>query len=93
MSTEDLQKAIKGTIIKYKEIIFGVDTPVCTECLNELRKQQVINEVLYRKKLLGDTVRKPTMDNMAVDGEMMIHMKTVEVLWPEVDYTCLKEKL
>ena len=93
MSTEDLQKAIKGTIIKYKEIIFGVDTPVCAECLNELRKQQVINEVLYRKKLLGDTVRKPTMDNMAVDGEMMIHMKTVEVLWPEVDYTCLKEKL
>ena len=25
MSREDLQKAIKGSIIKYKEIIFGVN--------------------------------------------------------------------
>ena len=41
MWREDLQKATKDTIIKYKEIVFGVDTPIYTECLNKLRKQQV----------------------------------------------------
>ena len=49
MSTEDFQKAIKGTIIKYKEIIFGIDTPTYTESLNELRKQPVIDRIVYRK--------------------------------------------
>ena len=48
---EDLQKSIKNTIIKYKEIAFGVDTPICTEYLNVLLKQQVINEKAYREKL------------------------------------------
>ena len=51
MSREDLQKAIKDTIIKYKEIIFGVDTPICTKCINQLRNQQTINEIVYRKIL------------------------------------------
>ena len=57
MSREDLQKFIKDTIIKYKETIFSVDAPVSTECLNELQKQQIISEIMYRKKLLEDTVR------------------------------------
>ena len=39
-------------------IFFGVDTPVCTKWLNELRKQHVINELVYRKKLLENTIRK-----------------------------------
>ena len=34
---EELEEAIKDTITKYKEIIFG-------PCLNELRKKQVIDE-------------------------------------------------
>lgn len=36
MFKEELQLAIKDTITKYKEIAFGADTPVCTECLNEV---------------------------------------------------------
>ena len=43
MSREDLQKAIKDTLIKYKEIIFCADTPICTEHLNELRRLQVFD--------------------------------------------------
>ena len=45
ISQEDLQKAIKDTIMKYKEIIFGADTPICIESLNEIQIQQVINEI------------------------------------------------
>ena len=36
---EELVEAIKDTITGYKEIIFGLDTPTCMTCLNELRKQ------------------------------------------------------
>ena len=31
---EELEEAIKGTITRYKEIIFGSDTPTCMECLD-----------------------------------------------------------
>ena len=39
---EQLKKAIKDTITKYKDIIFGLDSPVCMVYLNELRNQQVM---------------------------------------------------
>ena len=45
--TEELEEAIKDTIKEYKEIIFGSDTPVCMACLNELRKQQIIDQHVY----------------------------------------------
>ena len=38
MPTEYFQKAINSTIVEYKEIIFGVDSPICIEYLNELGK-------------------------------------------------------
>lgn len=57
MSREELQKTIQNNIIKYKEIIFEVCTPIWTESFNELWKQEVINEVVYRKLLFEDTVR------------------------------------
>ena len=41
---EELEEAIKGTITKYKKIIFGSDTPSCMACLDGLRKQQIINQ-------------------------------------------------
>ena len=44
---EKLEEAIKGTIKGYKEIIFGSDTPVCMVCLDELRKQQIIDQHVY----------------------------------------------
>ena len=37
---EIFKKVIKDTIIKYKEIIFGLDSYIGTECLNQLRKCQ-----------------------------------------------------
>ena len=52
-----LEKAIRDTIIKYKEIIGG-GSPVCIKCLDEIQKQQLIDEKLYDQKLIGDTVRK-----------------------------------
>ena len=55
---EELEKAIKDTITKYKEIIFGPDTPVWMTCLDELRKQQVINQKVYDQKLIDDTLEK-----------------------------------
>ena len=48
MSTEDLQKA---PFIKYKEIIFVVDSHICTKCLNELWKQQIIDDKVSTKNL------------------------------------------
>ena len=40
---EELEEAIKGTIIRYKKIIFGPDALACMACLDELWKQQVID--------------------------------------------------
>ena len=39
MSREAIQKAIEDTIIKYEEIILGVDSLLCKECFNEFQKQ------------------------------------------------------
>ena len=44
---QELEKAIKDTIIKYREIIFGADNPICIKYLDELLKQQVIDESVY----------------------------------------------
>ena len=55
---EELEEAIKGTITGYKEIIFGWDTLVCMACLDELRKQQVIDKKVYEQRLMDDTMRK-----------------------------------
>ena len=77
---EELEKVIKGTITKYKEIIFGADTPACMACLDELRKQKVIDEKLYDQKLMDDTVRKPAWDGLQkkimMDGDTMINRRT-----------------
>ena len=48
-------------IIKYKEIIFGVDSP---KCFGELRKQKVINEKVCDQKIMDDTVRKLALDGL-----------------------------
>ena len=55
---EVLEKAIKGTITGYKEIIFGRDTPSCMACLDERWRQQVIDQKIYDQKLMEDTLRK-----------------------------------
>ena len=55
---EELEEAIKDTIKVYKEIIFSSDTPLCMACLDELRKQQIIDQHVYDQKLMDDTIRK-----------------------------------
>ena len=93
---EELEKAIKDTIIKYKEIIFGADSPICMKCLDELQREHVIDKKEYEQKLIDDTVRKFAWDglqkNIAMDGDTMIDRRTGEVLDPGVDYTYWKNK-
>ena len=88
---QELGKGIKETIIKCKEIIFGIDSLLCIKCLDELRKQQVIDEKAYDQKLMDGIVRKLAWDrlqkNIAIDGVMMIGIRTGKVLGPEVNYT------
>ena len=55
---EEFEEAIKATITRYKEIIFSSDTPACMAYLDELRRQQAIDQTVYDQKLMEDTVRK-----------------------------------
>ena len=93
---EELEEAIKDTIKGYKEIIFGSDTPACMACLDELRKQQIIDQHVYDQKLMDDTIRKLAWEglqkNIVMDGDTMIDKRTGEALSPEVDSTYLKNK-
>ena len=93
---EELEEAIKDTIKRYKEIIFGSDTPTCVACLDELRKQQIIDQKVYDQKLMEDTMRKLAWEglqkNIVMDGGTMIDKRTGEVLNPEVDSTYWKDK-
>ena len=41
---QELEKTIVETQQKYKDIIFGIDTPICKEPLKKLKKQQMIDE-------------------------------------------------
>ena len=55
---EELEEAIKDTIKGYKEIIFGSHAPIFMACLDELRKQQTIDQHMYDKRLMDDTLRR-----------------------------------
>ena len=65
-------------------------------CLDEHRKQQVIDKKTYNQKLMDDTVRKLTWDelqkNIVMDADTVIDRRTGEVLDPEVDSTCWQNK-
>ena len=79
-----------------KDIIFGSDSPTCMACLEELRRQQVIDQKIYDQKLMENTMRKVTWEglqrNIVIDGDRMIVKMTAEVLKPEVNSTYSKEK-
>ena len=93
---EELEEAIKDTIKRYKEIVFGSDTPTCMACLDELRKQQAIDQHVYDQKLMVDTIRKLAWEglqkNIVWTDDTMIDKGTGKVLDPEVDFTYWKEK-
>ena len=61
---EELEKVIKDTITKNKEIIFDADIPVCLTCLDELREQEVIDKKVYDQSLMDDTLRKLAWDEL-----------------------------
>ena len=88
---EELEEAMKDTIKGYKEIMFGLDTPVCMACLDELRKQQIIDQHMYDQRLMDDTIRKLAwggfQKNIVMDGERMIDKRTGMRLGPEADLT------
>ena len=93
---EELEEAIKDTITEYKEIIFGSDTPVCMACLDELQKQQIIDQHVYDQRLIDDMVRKLAWEglqkNIVMNDDTMIDKRTAEVLDPEVHFTYCKDK-
>ena len=93
---EELEETIKDTITKYKEMSFGSDTPACMACLDELVKQQVIDQKIYDQKLMEDTVKKLAwvglQKHIEMDGDTMIDKRTGEVLDLEVDSTYWKDK-
>ena len=94
MKTKDaLKEAIKNTI---KEIVSSADSPICMACLDELQRQQVIDEKVNDQRLMDDMVRKLAWEglqkNMVMDGDMMIDRRTGEMLDPEVDSMYWKDK-
>ena len=93
---EELEEAIKDTITRYKEIVLSSDTPACMACLDELRRQQAIDQKIYDQRLMEDTTKKLAWEelqkNNVMDGDTMIDKRTGEVLNPEVDSTYWKDK-
>ena len=89
------KNAIKDTITRYKEIIFGGDSLICVKCLDELWKQWFIDKKVCDQKLMYDTIRKLAWDglqkNIAVDCDTMRDRKTAEVLDSEFDYSYWKD--
>ena len=78
MKKDQLKQAIKDTVDRYKEIIFGSGV-ICKDCLNELKKQRKIDEYTRSKKLLEQTVRDLSCQFVSdhcchtrtlIDGEM-----------------------
>ena len=92
---EELEEGIKDTITRYKQIIFGSDNPACMAFLDELRKQQIIDQKVYGQKLMENMMRKLAWQglqkNIVMDGDTMINKRTGEVLDPEVDSTYWKD--
>ena len=64
--------------------------------LDELRKQQIIDQHVYDQRLMDDTIRKLAwkglQKNIVMDGDTMIDKRTGEMLGPEVDSTYRKDK-
>ena len=62
----ELEKEIVETQRNYKDIIFGNDIPICKECLNELKKLQIIDERSHNQKLMESTIIKLAWDTLRI---------------------------
>ena len=65
---EELEEAIKDTITGYKKIIFGSDTPACIACLDELQKQQVIDQKYMIKSWYNVWLRNVRFENLWISS-------------------------
>ena len=63
---EELDKPIKDTITRYKEIIFGSDTPACMAYLNEFRKQSLTKKCMIKR--YDEKARMEKTSNKYCDG-------------------------
>ena len=65
-------------------------------CLDELRKQQIIDQKIYDQNLMEDMMRKLAWEtlqkNIVMDGNTIFDKRTGEVLNPEVDSTYWKDR-
>ena len=61
---EELAEATKDTITMYKNIIFGSDSSIYMACLEERRRQQVIDQKIYDQKLMENTMRKVAWEGL-----------------------------
>ena len=82
MKKDQLKQAIKDTVDRYKELMFGSNV-ICKDCLNKLKKQRKIDEYTHSKKLLEQTVRDLSCQFVSdhcfhtttlIDGEMTVCM-------------------
>ena len=90
---EELEEAIRDTMTMYKENIFTSDTPACMTCLDELRKQQAIDQKIYDQKLMENTMSNLAWEglqrNIVMDGDTMIDNRTGKVI-PYIRKTSFK---
>ena len=82
MKKDQLKQALKDTVERYKELIFGSDV-ICKDCLNKLKKQRKLDEYTHSKMLLELTVRDLSCQfvsnhcfhtRTSIDGEMTVCM-------------------
>ena len=70
-------------------------SPFCIAYLDELRKQQIIDQHVYDQRLMEDTMRKLAwkglQKNIVMGGDTMIDKRTGEVLGSDVDSTYWKD--
>ena len=76
MKKDELEQAIKDTILRYKELIYGSDV-ICKSCLGEIYKQGKIDEKMHLKKLLEQGIRDLCCQyclhtKTIIDGEMLV---------------------
>ena len=69
---EELEEAIKDTITMYKEIILVQIALACKVCLDELRKQEVIDQKIYDQKLMEDTMKKLAWEGLQKTSQWMV---------------------
>ena len=74
---EELEGAINDTITMYKEIIFGSDTPTCMAFLEELRRQQVIDQKMYDGRYDEETRIGGLQRNIVIDGDTTEDFKEI----------------